>query len=161
KVVGVNSAIKSETGGFQGIGLAISSRLARAVMQQLLKDGSVHRGYLGVQVQSLDPEVSERLGAVSHHGILISKVTEGTPAARAGLKDGDVLTAIGGKPAKDPRDLQQTVAELPLGKAVDLTILRDGKEQTVSVTIEEQPKNFAVAQGSEDRSRWDHGSMAN
>jgi serine protease Do len=160
KVVGVNSAIKSETGGFQGVGLAISSNLARTVMQQLLKDGTIHRGYLGVQVQALEPEVAERLGIANRTGILISKVTDGTPAAKAGLKDGDVLIAVADKPVKDARGLQQTVAGLPLGKPIELTIVRDGAKQTLSVTIEEQPKSFAVAQGETDGSHSDEGSMA-
>ena len=82
EVIGINSAIKSGTGGFQGIGLAISSNLVKNVMSQLQKDGSVHRGYLGVQAQTLAPEVAARLGVAKGTGVVISKVTEGTPAAR-------------------------------------------------------------------------------
>jgi serine protease Do len=159
KVVGVNSAIKSQTGGFQGIGLAISSNMAQTIMKQLLKDGTVHRGYLGVRIQPLDADVAERLGVTDHAGLVIAKVDDGTPAAKAGLKDGDILVAVAGKPVKDARDLQQAVAAMPLGKPVELTVLRDSAKKTLSVTIEEQPKSFAVAQGNEESSS-DEGTSA-
>src|SRR6516225_7204521 len=92
EVVGINSAIKSGTGGFQGIGLAISSNLAKNVMDQLQQKGSVQRGYLGVSIQPLDAEVAARLGLAGKTGVVIAKVGPGTPAARSGLKDGDILT---------------------------------------------------------------------
>jgi serine protease Do len=145
QVVGVNSAIRSGTGGFQGIGLAISSKLARSVMQGLLKDGMVHRGYLGVQVQSLEPEIAARLGVPGKKGLVVGKVFPDTPAAKAGLHDGDLLLTAAGKPVAEPRELQRLVAELPLGKAMEMTIFRDGASKTLSVTIEEQPKAFGLA----------------
>ncbi len=151
QVIGINSVIKSGTGGFQGIGLAISSNLTREVMAQLLKDGTVHRGYLGVQVQSLDPEVAKSLGLSDTGGVVLAKVTEGSPAAKAGLKDGDILTAVGGKPVKEARDLQRLVAGMQRGKPMELTVLRDGATKVFSVVIAEQPKSFAVARaGQED-----------
>jgi serine protease Do len=160
KVVGVNSAIKSQTGGFQGIGLAISSNMAQTIMKQLLKDGTIHRGYLGVRIQALDPEVAERLGVKDHAGLVIAKVDEGTPAAKAGLRDGDILIAVAGKPVKEARDLQQAVAAMPLGKPVELTVLRDSAKKTLTVTIEEQPKNFAVAKADGEDSSSDEGASA-
>jgi serine protease Do len=152
KVIGVNSAIKSRTGGFQGIGLAISSNLARNVMENLQKDGTVHRGYLGVQIQPLEAEVAARLGVPGKTGVVVGKVFPNTPAAKAGLQDGDIITSLTGKKVKDGRELQRLVAGLPLGKAVALTIFRDGATKTLEIAIEEQPRSYGVASanGSEE-----------
>lgn len=143
KVIGVNSAIKTRTGGFQGVGLAIASNLARNVMQQLVKDGVVHRGYLGVGIQDIaDRELAARLGVPKDGGVLVTWVKEKAPGAKAGLQDGDVIVRLAGKPVHDGRELQMNVASLPLGKPVDLGIIRDGKPMTLEVIIEEQPKDF-------------------
>jgi serine protease Do len=142
QVIGINSAIKSETGGFQGIGLAISSNLAKNILGQLEKDGVVHRGYLGVQTQELAPEVAARLGLSGKGGLVIAKVMGGTPAAKAGVLDGDILTELDGQPVKGPRALQRIVVGLPVGKQVALNVLRDGTAKTLQVTVEEQPKAF-------------------
>jgi serine protease Do len=145
EVIGVNSAIKSGTGGFQGIGLAISAKLARNVMDQLRTTGAVCRGYLGVQVQPLDAEVAARLGVSDRSGVVIGKVGPGTPAAKAGLKDGDILTHIGGQAIKSPRQLQQVVAALPIGQSVEIKVARDGSPATLSMTVEKQPEVFGVS----------------
>jgi serine protease Do len=142
KVVGINSAIKSRNGGFQGVGLAIASNLARSVMAQLIKDGVVRRGYLGVQIKDLlDRDLAAQLGA-KDGGVLVSTVLDDAPAAKAGLQDGDVIVALAGKPIKESRQLQMTVAALPMGSPVDITVVRDGKPRTLQVTIEEQPATF-------------------
>lgn len=145
EVVGINSAIKSGTGGFQGIGLAISSKLAKNVMDQLRQTGTVCRGYLGVQVQPLDTEVANKLGVNAKTGVIIAKVGPGTPAAKCGLQDGDILTNIAGQAVKDPRHLQQIVAGLPIGKSVELNITRDGAAKNLSMTVEMQPEVFGTA----------------
>jgi serine protease Do len=142
EVIGINSAIKSQTGGFQGIGLAISSNLAKNVMGQLVKDGTVHRGYLGVQVQPLDPEVAARLGLAGKPGVVIAKVMAGSPAAKAGLRGGDIVTEVAGEPVKDPHSLQKIVAGLPAGKPVELGVYSDGAHEALTVTVEEQPRLF-------------------
>jgi serine protease Do len=139
KVIGINSVIKSRSGGFQGVGLAISSKLARRVMEQLEKNGVVRRGYLGVQIRELDPAVASRLGVKDKSGVLVARVEEGTPAAKAGLKEGDVLTKMSGKPVFNVRQVQHDVANLPVGKTVDLTVWRDGQSQHLKATIEQQP----------------------
>jgi serine protease Do len=146
KVIGINAAIKSRSGGFQGIGLAIASNMARNVMDQLLKDGVVRRGYLGVQIKDvLDPEVANRLGMKEgENGVLVTRVFEKTPGAKAGLKDGDVIQSLDGKPIKDGHELQIVVATLPLGKPVEVAVIRDGKPQKLSVTIEEQPREYGT-----------------
>jgi serine protease Do len=146
KVIGINSAIKSRSGGFQGVGMAIPSNMVKNVMDQLLKDGVVRRGYLGVQIKDLiDPEVAARLGLKNgEHGVLVTHVFDKTPGAKAGLKDGDVVQSLAGKPVQDGHELQTVVAGLPLGKPVDVTVLRDGKPLALSVTIEEQPRDYGT-----------------
>jgi serine protease Do len=148
EVIGINSAIKSGTGGFQGIGLAISSNLTKSVMEQLQRGGSVHRGYLGVQVQGLTPEVAARLGVPGKSGVVIAKVMPGAPAAKAGMQDGDVLTDVAGQAVKDPRSLQRIVAGLPTGKQVALNVVRDGARKTLNLTVEEQPGTFGLSNES-------------
>jgi serine protease Do len=149
QVIGINSAIKSRTGGFQGIGLAVPSNMVKTVMTQLVKDGVVHRGYLGVSVKDVDnAELAQRLGLKEPHGVIVAEAMESSPAAKAGLKDGDVIVSIDGKTIKDGRDLQTTVIGLPLHKPVDMAIVRDGKSQTLRVTIEEQPKDFGTVRAS-------------
>ncbi len=145
EVIGINSAIKSGTGGFQGIGLAISSKLAKNVMDQLRQTGSVCRGYLGVQVQPLDTEVAARLGVTNKSGVIIGKVGPGSPADKCGLQDGDILTSIADQAIKDPRHLQQVVAGLPIGKVVELNVSRDGAAKTLSMTVEMQPEVFGTS----------------
>jgi serine protease Do len=145
KVIGINSAIRSRTGGFQGVGLAIASNLAKEVMQKLQNGGVVRRGYLGVKIQNLNPEVAERLGVKSKVGVVVGQVREGSPAAKGGLKDGDIITSVAGKAVKDSRELQNVVAELPLNKPTEVAVVRDGKPHTLHVTIEEQPEDFDTA----------------
>ncbi len=146
QVIGINSAIKSRSGGFQGIGLAVASNLAKNIMNQLEKYGTVHRGYLGVQVQDLNnPEVAKKLGLKSSDGVLVAGTFDNTPAAKGGIKEGDVIVSVNGKEVKDGRELQTVVAGLPLNKPVDVVVLREGKEKTLHVTVEEQPKTYGAA----------------
>jgi serine protease Do len=142
QVIGINSAIKSRSGGFQGVGLAISSNMAKRIYQSLLKEGVVHRGYLGVQITDLNPEVASRLEVKNDQGVVVTTVFDGAPAGKAGVQAGDVITNLAGTAVKDGHELQQIVAGLPLGKPVDLTVVRDGKVKNLQVTIEEQPDNF-------------------
>jgi serine protease Do len=145
EVIGVNAAIQSRSGGFQGIGLAIASNMAKNVTQQLLKDGTVHRAYLGVQIKDLAPEVAARLGLDKQKGVLVAKVFAGAPAAKAGLKDGDVVTNLAGKPVESGHDLQTVIASLPLNQPVSLSVLRDGERKELSVTVTEQPSDYGLA----------------
>ena len=144
KVIGINSAIRSRTGGFQGVGLAIPSNMARNVMTQLSAGGVVHRGYLGVAIKNLDPEVASRLGVQGSEGVVVGQVYDNSPVSKAGLKEGDVITTIDGKPITTSRDLQEMVAALPLHKATQLAVVRDGKPRSLQVTIEEQPEEFGT-----------------
>jgi serine protease Do len=146
RVIGIDSAIKSRSGGFQGVGLAISSNLAKNIMEQLLKTGAVHRGYLGVQIKDVvDADLAKKLGVPSQGGVQVTQVFDGSPAAKAGLKDGDVIVGLAGKPVTESRGLQTVVAGLELNKPVDLAVIRDGKEKTLQVTVQEQPGDFGTA----------------
>ncbi len=142
KLIGLNSAIKSKSGGFQGVGLAISSNLAKQVMQQILKDGAVKRGYLGLQVRDIDSALSARIGVKEGSGVMVTKIFEQSPAQKAGLKYGDVLHSINSKPVRDGLELQKVVASLPLNQPVDVNITRDGQTVPMRLTIEEQPDEF-------------------
>lgn len=145
KVIGINSAIKTRSGGFQGVGLAISSNMAKNVMKSLLTDGVVRRGYLGVSIRDLDPDVAARLGLEKGVGVVVGEVFANSPAAKAGIQAGDVVLKINGSPVKDGRSLQGIVAGLSLNKAVDVIVQRDGQNQTLPVTVEEQPREFGTA----------------
>jgi serine protease Do len=146
KVIGINAAIKSRSGGWQGVGLAVSSNIAKTIMPQLLKDGVVRRGYLGVQVKDItEPDIATRLGLQQgEHGVLITRVFEDTPGAKAGLKDGDVITALDGKSIANGRELQMFVARQSVGKTIAVQALRDGQAKTFQVTIEEQPGKYGT-----------------
>ncbi|MHB1427042.1 MAG: trypsin-like peptidase domain-containing protein [Gemmataceae bacterium] len=145
KVIGINAAIKSRSGGWQGVGLAVSSSIAKAIVPQLLKDGVVRRGYLGVQIKEItEPDIAARLGLQEgEHGVLITRVFEDTPGSKAGLKEGDVLTTLDGKPIHNGHELQ-TVVSRQLGKSVQIRGLRDGRAIIFQATIEEQPHKYGT-----------------
>jgi serine protease Do len=124
------------------VGMAISSNLAKTVMSQLLKDGVVHRGYLGVGVRDVDHEVAEKLQVKENVGLLVTRVFPKSPAAKSGLKAGDIVTAIGGKAVRGGDDLQKAVLSLPLGQPVEVAYLRDGESKTAKVVVEEQPDDY-------------------
>lgn len=145
KVVGINAAIKSKTGGFQGVGLAVASNLAKTVVPALKTTGVVPRGYLGAHIRDLDAEAAERLGAPKDAGVVIAEVFDKTPAAKAGLKAGDLISAVSGKAVKDTGALQRIIGSLPIDKAVDFDIVRGGKIEKLTVVIEDQPTDFGVS----------------
>ncbi|REC58733.1 Do family serine endopeptidase [Rhodosalinus sediminis] len=140
EVVGVNTAIVSPSGGSVGIGFAVPSRVAQSVIADLRDDGEVERGYLGVRMQPVDAALAAALDLPEDAGgALVAQVTEDSPAAAAGLRAGDVITSIAGEAIEDPRALSFAVAALESGQEVPVTVLRDGSEETLTVTIGEQP----------------------
>lgn len=145
KVIGINTAIKTRNGGFSGVGLAISSNLAKNVKDALIRDGKVQRGYLGVQIVDLEPDVAAKFGLPKGQGVVVGNVFSNSPAAKGGLKAGDIILSVNGKAIPDGKQLQNTVVGLPLNKAADMEIFRDGKKQTLQITIEEQPNTFGQA----------------
>jgi serine protease Do len=142
KVIGINSAIKTKSGGFQGVGLAISSNMARDVATQLLKTGVVRRGYLGITIRELDDELAARLGVKKGTGVVVTKVLESGPAAKAGLQAGDVITSVGGVIINDVNALPKAVIRMPLNEKVEVQFVRDGKPQSLQVNVENQPEDY-------------------
>jgi serine protease Do len=144
KIIGINAAIKSRSGGWQGVGLAIASNIAKTVTPQLLKEGVVRRGYLGVQIKDLlESEIASRLGLKDgEHGVLVTRVFEDTPGSKAGLKEGDIIETLDGKTIHNGHELQIVVARLTVGKTIEVRGLRDGQAKTFQVKIEEQPRKF-------------------
>lgn len=145
-LIGINTAIYSNNGGSMGIGFAIPINLAKQVMESILANGSVTRGWIGVEPQNLSKELSESLGLPGNTiGVLISGVLEGGPAARGGVKPGDVLISVNGNPIKDVRGLLNQVAQINPGNQAKLTILRKGKEVELTTQIGKRPKPKLLA----------------
>jgi serine protease Do len=143
QVVGVNTAIFTPNGGSIGIGFAIPSNAAEKIVAQLESKGSVQRGWLGVAIQPVTPEVAESLGLKKAEGALVATVTEGSPAAKAGLRQGDVVLDYDGAPVTTPRDLSRAVADTEAQTKKRLTVWRDNREVDVHVKVGEMPKQVA------------------
>ncbi|WP_246742696.1 Do family serine endopeptidase [Microvirga splendida] len=135
QVVGVNTAIFSPSGGNVGIAFAIPSETVRSVTTQLREKGTVERGFLGVQIQSVTKDIASSLGLQGGEGAIVSRLEEDGPAAKAGIKTGDVILAVNGKAVEDARDLSRRVASLNAGSTATLQVWRDGKRQDIAVTI--------------------------
>jgi serine protease Do len=134
-VIGVNSAIFSPTGGSVGIGFSIPSNLAREVVQQLRQFGQARRGWIGVRIQAVTQELAQAMSLPSRQGALISDVTAAGPAAKAGLRNGDLVVGFDGKPVPDNRALPRIVANTPIGKTVAVDVLRNGRKQTYRIQV--------------------------
>ena len=145
RVVGVNTAIFSPTGGSVGIGFAIPARVAKKIVRELKEKGHVVRGWLGVQIQAVDQEMAEGLGLDEPHGAIVVKVTPDSPAERGGLKTGDVILEVNGQKVKDPRHLAMMVADIDPGTVARITVLRDGRRQTLDVKIGRMPSDEEIA----------------
>jgi serine protease Do len=160
RLIGVNTAILSRTGGFQGIGFAIPANLARNVMEQLAKTGKVVRGYMGVSVQDISPALADQFKLSDRTGALVAEVVPGSPADKAGVKGGDVVTKFDGKEVKDARHLKLTVATIAPGTKVPAEVLRDGKHVKIELAIATLPKDGALARNRRGASEDDNGSYA-
>jgi len=137
ELVGINSQILSPTGGSIGIGFAVPSNMARTVMDQLIKNGKVRRGQLGISVRKVTSDDARKLGVPEGKGIVVGAVQPGSAADRAGLRQGDVILSFNGVDVSDPNTFRNRVASTPPGTEVTLTIMRDGREQTVRATLGE------------------------
>ncbi|HZH33111.1 MAG TPA: DegQ family serine endoprotease [Pyrinomonadaceae bacterium] len=137
ELIGINSQILSPTGGSIGIGFAIPSNMARGVMEQLVKGGKVRRGQLGVQIQDVTSDIAASLDLKEVRGVIIGAVTPNSAGERAGLKQGDVITAVGGAAVNDVNSLRNRIASTAPGTDVTLTVVREGREQQVRATLGE------------------------
>ena len=144
-VIGVNSQILSPTGGSVGIGFAIPAELAKEVTDTLIKNGRVSRGWLGVQIGDLTPEFAEALGLEDVKGALVADVTTGSPAERGGLKRNDIILSVNGQKVTDSTSTTRLVAKLIANTQNKFDILRDGKTQTLNVTVGERPADLTAA----------------
>ncbi len=135
EVVGMNTAIFSPSGGSVGIGFSIPARTVQSIVKQLRENGVVSRGWLGVQIQEITPALAQALGLEKTEGALVADVQPDSPALKAGVKTGDVILAVNGQKIAQMHELPSLIAALPAGSKAELTILRDGKEQTLNVTI--------------------------
>jgi serine protease Do len=150
-VIGVNTAIYSPSGGSVGIGFDIPADTAKMVVAQLKKDGHVTRGWLGVQIQPVTAGIADSLGLKKAEGAMVDEPQSGSPAAKAGIKSGDVITAVNGAPVKDARDLARTIGMLAPDSAVKLDIVRQGEPQTVSLTLAQMPNDQQVASNDSEQ----------
>ena len=140
--MGINTAIVAQG---QGIGFAIPVNMAQGIIRQLEESGSVTRGWLGVGIQDLTPELAEYYGIKDKKGVLVAKVFEGDPADKAGIKANDIIIAVDGKPIKTSRELTGTIADIPVGQKIHIKILRDGMEKTVKVKIAKRDDSELLA----------------
>lgn len=145
EVVGINTAIFSPSGGNVGIAFAIPAAVAKDVVADLMKDGSVSRGWLGVQIQPVSKDIADSLGLAEASGALVVAPQAGSPGEKAGIKQGDVVTAVNGEPVKDPRDLARRIARFAPGSQVDVSLWRDGKATSVKVDLGTLPAEERAA----------------
>jgi serine protease Do len=153
RVVGVNTAIFSESGGSVGIGFAIPSSLAANIVRQLISSGHIVRGYLGVSIQTVSPDIAAAEGLGDRRGALVGDVTAGGPAARAGIQVGDIILSVNGMPVKSSEDLSQVTAAVPPGGVLTLEILRNGRRMTLQARSGTRPAEATLnPNGSGDES---------
>jgi len=148
-VIGMNTAIFSPNGGSIGIGFAVPANMIKTVVAQLQANGHVERGFLGVTTQAVDAGLAAALHLPKAGGALVAEVQSDSPASKAGLKPGDVITAVDGKTLADSRALARAVAAIAPGKEARITIHRDGSEQTLTVTVAPQPDTQQTAEAED------------
>ncbi len=152
RLLGINTAIFSRSGGNQGIGFAVPSNLAQEILKSIRQNGRVIRGYLGTVIQPVTPELAQAFNLKEAEGALVSDVSSGSPAEKAGLENGDVITSFNGKKVVGPRELRLMVGALPPGTKASLKVLRDGKEKELQVELGELPQKEASISGGDDNS---------
>ena len=145
EVVGINTAIYSQSGGSVGVGFSVPANLASPVINQLREFGRARRGFLGVSIQPVTPDIAESLGLKEPAGALVGRVNDGGPADAAGIKGGDVILKFNGQDLKDVRTLQRVVADTPIGRSVPVILWRDGRSVTVQAAVGELPDDIQQA----------------
>jgi serine protease Do len=157
RLIGINTAILSGTGGNQGVGFAIPINMGRSVMDRLVIDGKVSRGFLGIGLQPLNPELAERLELKDQGGALVASVEEGFPAAEAGVKPGDLIVEFNGKKVAGDRQLRLMVSQTPPKSKTSLKLLRNGKTKTIQITLAELPNERTLSGMLRRGGEPDHG----
>ncbi len=157
-VIGVNTAIYSPSGGSVGIGFDIPADTAKMIVAQLKEHGHVTRGWIGVQVQPVTPDIADSLGMKKVEGAIVDEPQSGSPAAKAGIVAGDVITAVDGKDVKGSRELARLVAAMAPGTTVKLAVRHDGADKTVSVTLGQLPDQRQANAGAEQRGTDENGT---
>jgi serine protease Do len=150
RVIGVNTAIFSPSGGSVGIAFAIPSETVKTVISQLREKGKVTRGWIGVQIQPVTADIADSLGLKDPHGALVAEPQKDSPAAKAGIKSGDVIVSLDGRPIPDARTLARRISAMAPGTAVKIGVFRDGKEQQLSMTLGELPKEATARNTDQD-----------
>jgi serine protease Do len=150
-LVGINTAILSSAGGSQGVGFAIPINLARNVMDQIIRNGKVVRGWLGISIQDVTPAIAKAFNVSETHGALVSDVDPKGPSAHSGLKQGDVITRLNGKPISGPNDLRLQIAEMEPGSVAHLQVDRTGQSQEIGVKLGELPEQHAQVAANQGR----------
>lgn len=149
EVIGINTAIATESGGYDGIGFAVPTHIAGWVSEQLMTEGEVKRGYLGTQIRIVDAATAKQFNVKPSEGAITHKVLPGSPADKAGLNPGDLIIRLDGQKIDGPPSLQGVVEQLTVGKAYPLEIIRDGKRMTLNVTIDALPKDLEASLSSD------------
>src|SRR5256712_2489336 len=149
ELIGINTAIFSRTGGNEGIGFAVPVSLAKPVAESLIKIGKVVRGWLGVAIQEITPDLAKAFKVREQKGALVSDVNEQGPALTAGLQRGDVIVEFNGKEAQTVSELRNRVAQTPGGSKVSVKVLREGQEKAITIHIGERPSDAMLARGIE------------
>jgi serine protease Do len=157
-VIGVNTAIFSPSGGNVGIGFDIPADTAKVVVAQLMEKGHVTRGWMGVRIQAVTTDIADGLGLKKAEGALVDEPQSGSPAAKAGILAGDVITAVDGKDVKDSRDLARRIGAMAPGNSVKLTILRNGETRTVTLTLGQLPDQRQANADTDERGTRDGGT---
>ncbi len=148
KVIGLTAAIKTRSGGFQGVGLAVSSNLAKNVSDQLVKFGAVRRPYLGVLVDNLDEATAAKNKVKPGTGVMVTKIFAKSPGEKANIGVGDVITSVNGQAVTSPREMQKVTLGLPVGQVIDVLVTRDGRQFLTRTTAEEQPDTIGPVANS-------------
>ena len=153
EVIGINSAIVSKSGGSMGVGFAIPINMAKQVYDQILDHGSVVRGFLGVMIQGLNQDLVEQFGLKDTHGALVGDVQKGSPGEKAGLKQGDVIVEMDGKPVDDVASFRNNVAMKAPNSKINMTVMRDGKRVAVSATLDKLAENGTTASATTEATK--------
>ncbi len=143
ELIGINTAIFSKTGGYQGIGFAVPSNMAQSVMNQLINQGKVVRGWLGITIQNFTPELAKEFGLGKSAGALVTEILKGSPAEKAGMRRGDIITEVDDKEIKNVESLRNIIAQSKVGSRIQIKVIREGKPLLLTAIITELPQDMA------------------